>query len=110
MERLVEFLVCAAILGGAVFVLIGSIGLARLPDFYQRLHGPTKASTLGVGAIVIGCVLFFSWKAQAPQLQTILVALFLMITAPVSAHMLAKAAMHRDLPRRPGTRGRPWKQ
>lgn len=110
MDKVVELLVCASVLAGSGFALIGSIGLARLPDFYQRLHGPTKASTLGVGGIIVGSLLFFSWKEQGPQLQEGLVVLFLFITAPVSAHMLAKAAMHRDLPRRPGTRGRPWKQ
>lgn len=110
MDTLVEFLVSASILLGAGFVLIGSIGLARLPDFYQRLHGPTKASTLGVGGTILGSLLFFSWREQTPQLQEVLIVAFLFITAPVSAHMLAKAAMHRDLPRRRDTRGRPWKQ
>lgn len=110
MDTLVEFLVSASILVGAVFALIGSIGLVRLPDFYLRLHGPTKASTLGVGATIVGSVLFFSWRGQTPQFQELLIVLFLFITAPVSAHMLAKAAMHRDLPPRGDTRGRPWKQ
>ena len=44
------------------------------------------------------------------QLQEVLIVLFLFITAPVSAHMLAKAAMHRNLKRREDTRGGPWKQ
>ena len=110
MDTLVEFLVSAAILVGGVFALVGSIGLARLPDFYLRLHGPTKASTLGVGGTILASLLFFSWQERALQLQEVLIALFLFITAPVSAHMLAKAAMHRDLKRREDTRGRPWKQ
>ncbi|HCE40739.1 Na+/H+ antiporter subunit G [Alloalcanivorax profundimaris] len=110
MDQVVEFLVSAAILVGGVFALVGSIGLARLPDFYLRLHGPTKASTLGVGGTILASLLFFSWQERALQLQEVLIALFLFITAPVSAHMLAKAAMHRDLKRREDTRGRPWKQ
>ncbi|MBL7250956.1 Na+/H+ antiporter subunit G [Alloalcanivorax sp. C16-2] len=110
MNQVVEFLVSAAILVGGVFALVGSIGLARLPDFYLRLHGPTKATTLGVGGTILASLLFFSWREQALQLQEVLIALFLFITAPVSAHMLAKAAMHRELKRREDTRGRPWKQ
>ncbi|MCH2555759.1 Na+/H+ antiporter subunit G [Alloalcanivorax sp. C16-1] len=110
MDTLVEFLVSAAILVGGVFALVGSFGLARLPDFYLRLHGPTKASTLGVGGTIFASLLFFSWQEQALQLQELLIVLFLFITAPVSAHMLAKAAMHRQLRRREDTRGRPWKQ
>ena len=110
MDSLVEFLVAAFILLGAAFALIGSIGLARLPDFYLRLHGPTKASTLGVGGTIMASLLFFSWQAQTLQLQEVLIVLFLFITAPVSAHMLAKAAMHRGLARRKDTKGRPWKQ
>jgi multicomponent K+:H+ antiporter subunit G len=48
---------------GAMFLLVGSIGLFRLPDFYMRLHGPTKASTLGIGAILMASIVFFSFKA-----------------------------------------------
>jgi multicomponent K+:H+ antiporter subunit G len=47
---------------GAIFLLVGSIGLFRLPDFYMRLHGPTKASTLGIGAILMASIVFFSFK------------------------------------------------
>ena len=110
MNEIVEFLVSAFILVGAVFALVGSIGLVRLSDFYLRLHGPTKASTLGVGGTILGSLRFFSWQERALQLQEVLIVLFLFITAPVSAHMLAKAAMHRNLKRREDTRGGPWKQ
>jgi multicomponent K+:H+ antiporter subunit G len=50
---------------GAIFLLVGSIGLFRLPDFYMRLHGPTKASTLGIGAILMASIVFFSFKEAA---------------------------------------------
>ena len=49
MDTLIEWLVSAFVMIGGVFALVGSIGLARLPDFYTRLHGPTKATTLGSG-------------------------------------------------------------
>ena len=89
-----ENLLGLLILIGAVFTLIGSIGLFKLPDFYMRLHGPTKASTLGVGAILIASVIYFSTKQDALSLHEILVTLFLFITAPIGAHLMAKAAIH----------------
>lgn len=77
-------------------MLIGSFGLARLPDFYMRLHAPTKATTLGVGSLLIASMLFFSIKNSMFSIHEVLITIFLFITAPVSAHMMAKAALHVD--------------
>ena len=106
----VEWLIAALLLTGSLFALIGSIGLVKLPDFFMRLHGPTKATTLGVGALVIGSMLYFSQQTGEPSLHELLITFFLFLTAPVSAHMLAKAAMHEKLRREPRTRGEPWEQ
>ncbi len=70
------------------------MGLARLADFYTRLHGPTKATTLGVGCLLIASAVYFSVRDEGVSLHEVLVTLFLFITAPVSAHLLAKAALH----------------
>lgn len=94
---IVEILVSVFILLGASFALIGSIGLVRLPDFYTRLHGPTKATTLGIGGMLIASGIYFSTSAQGVSLHELLVLLFLFGTAPVSAHLLAKAALHRRI-------------
>lgn len=110
MDLVLEFFISVSIVVGSLFIVIGSIGLVRLSDFYQRLHGPTKATTLGVGSIIVGSLLFFSWREQTVLLQEILIVILLFITAPVSAHMLAKAAMHRGERRRKDTRGEPWEQ
>ena len=91
---MLEFLISLLIVTGAVFAFIGSLGLARLKDFYTRLHGPTKATTLGVGCLLIASALYFSLIEQSISLHEVLVTLFLFMTAPVSAHMLAKAALH----------------
>lgn len=91
---MIEYVLAFLILSGAFFTLVGSIGLFKLPDFYMRLHGPTKASTLGVGAILIASAIYFSLNADGVSLHEILVTLFLFITAPVSAHLMAKAAIH----------------
>jgi multicomponent K+:H+ antiporter subunit G len=90
LEIIVSFLVVA----GASFALIGSIGLARLPDFFSRLHGPTKATTLGVGAMLIASAIHFSADGAGVSLHEVLVTLFLFMTAPVSAHLACKAALH----------------
>lgn len=96
MSPLVEFVVALLILLGAAFALLGSVGLARLPDFFTRLHGPTKATTLGVGAMVLASAVYFTATQEGFSLHEIAVMLFLFITAPVSAHLLAKAALHRN--------------
>lgn len=105
---LIEILVSLCMLIGASFALIGSIGLVRLPDFYLRLHGPAKATTLGVGGVLIGSMIFFSTRGQGISLHELLITMFLFITAPVSAHIVAKAALHIKLPYVERTRGRPW--
>jgi multicomponent K+:H+ antiporter subunit G len=104
----IEALVAAFLLLGSAFTLIGAIGLYRLPDFFTRLHGPTKATTLGVGSMVIGSMIYFSTLQGSLSLHEVLITVFLFITAPVSAHMLAKAAMQRKVPVKPGTSGEPW--
>ncbi len=94
---MLEYLLSFLILAGALFTFVGSLGLARLRDFYTRLHGPTKASTLGVGCLLIASALFFSTRSEGISLHEVLVTLFLFITAPISAHLLAKAALHLGL-------------
>ncbi|MCL5059359.1 MAG: Na+/H+ antiporter subunit G [Candidatus Thermoplasmatota archaeon] len=91
---MIDILLSLLILTGAIFTFIGSLGLARLRDFYTRLHGPTKATTLGVGCLLIASAVVFSVREQGVSLHEVLVTLFLFITAPVSAHLLAKAALH----------------
>lgn len=90
---MVEIIVSFFLLAGAGFALIGSIGLVKLPDFYSRLHGPTKSTTLGVGGMLIASATHFS-TGPGTSLHEVLVTVFLFMTAPVSAHLLCKAAMH----------------
>ena len=92
-----DYLLSFLIIVGAVFTFIGSLGLARLRDFFTRLHGPTKATTLGVGSILMASAIYFSHRGDGLSLHEVLVTLFLFITAPVSAHLLAKAALHLKL-------------
>lgn len=87
------FIVIFLLIGGA-FLLIGSIGLFRLPDFYMRLHAPTKASTLGIGSILIASIIFYSLNGEGLSIKEFLITLFIFLTAPITAHMLSKAALH----------------
>lgn len=91
---MIEPLVSLLILCGALFTFLGALGLVRLDDFYTRLHAPTKATTLGVGSLLIASALWFSTRGAGLSVHEVLVTLFLFITAPVSAHLLAKAALH----------------
>jgi multicomponent K+:H+ antiporter subunit G len=95
-----EYLVVFLLLIGGFFSLVGSFGLARLSDFYKRLHGPTKATTLGVGCILIASIWHHATLGDGLGLREVLVAVFLFITAPISAHLMAKAALAQD-PGRP---------
>src|SRR3546814_17180702 len=79
----IEVLVSVFLIIGSLFALIGAIGLYRLPDFYTRLHGPTKATTLGVGGIVIASMIFFSSQNDGLSLHELLITLFLFLTSPV---------------------------
>ncbi len=95
-----EIVIAVLALLGASFTLIGSWGLAKLGDFAKRLHGPTKATTLGVGCMLLASMLWFGLTGT-PSMHELLIALFLFCTAPVSAHLLIKAAMRRDASLRP---------
>lgn len=87
----VELLVCFFLLVGSFFALVGSIGLFRFKDFYMRLHAPAKATTLGVGGILIASILYFSFSQGGLLVHELLVTLFLVISAPVSTYMLSAA-------------------
>lgn len=111
MALLAEALASLLVLVGAVFLFVGSFGLAKLPDLMRRLHGPTKATTLGIGAILIASMLYFGAVRGDLSLHELLITIFLFLTAPVSAQMIAKAHILRtrdiraDLPPMPGAAG-----
>ena len=93
----IELVVSIFLVVGALFVFIGSLGLAKLTDFYTRLHAPTKATTLGMGCLLIASAILMTYQQGYLSLHELLITLFLLITAPVTAHMLAKTAMHHKL-------------
>ena len=78
---------------GGLFALVGAVGMVRFPDFFMRLHAPTKSSTLGVGGVLLGSMVV-SWAQGKPGLHELLITLFVFVTAPVSANLMAMAALH----------------
>ena len=91
----ITLLVSLLIIMGASLTLTGSIGLLRLPSFYQRIHAPTLGTTLGTGTILIASMLFFTTVESRPMVGEILIAVFVTITTPISFILLAKATRQR---------------
>jgi multicomponent K+:H+ antiporter subunit G len=83
------------ILGGLITV-IGSLGLLRLGTFIQRMHGPSMGNTLGTGCVLIASILVSTALANRPVVHEILITVFIVITAPMTAMLLMRAAVHRS--------------
>jgi multicomponent K+:H+ antiporter subunit G len=94
MNLVAEILISLLIVLGSSFALVGSWGLVRLPTLMTRLHAPTKATTLGVGGCLIASMVYFSALVESYSAHELLITLFLFLTAPVSANMIAKAHLH----------------
>ena len=92
-----QVVIAAMLVVGGVFSLVGVVGMLRFPDFYMRLHAPTKATTLGVGGLLLASM---AWNFERGHFlpHELLITLFLFMTAPVSANLLAKAALHLRVP------------
>ena len=93
MSLILEILVSIFLLIGAFFMLVGGIGMVRLPDLFMRLHAPTKSSTLGLGSFLMASMLFSAIYGRFGFAE-VLITLFAFITAPVSANLMAQAALH----------------
>lgn len=94
MKILIDLLLVALLAVGVFFTFLGAFSLVKLRSFFQRIHGPTKASTLGVGCILLASVLYHGYYGVGLHPRELLIAVFLFLTAPVSAHMMGKAALH----------------
>ena len=111
MTLILELALAALLVGGGIFALVGSYGLLRLPQPMQRLHAPTKATTIGVGAALVVSALEMLPHGGGISWQELLITLFLLLTAPISALFLAKTLIlrHEDPATLPDTcTGHPW--
>jgi multicomponent K+:H+ antiporter subunit G len=103
----IEILSGAATLLGAFLFLASAIGLLRLPDFYSRIHAPTKAATLGVSLLGLATLLRSLPRQDLLWIEDLLIVAFLLLTVPVSSQVLLRAAATRRVPQAPSTQGEP---
>jgi multicomponent Na+:H+ antiporter subunit G len=101
MDLLLTWGVIVLMVGGSLLALIAAIGVVRLPDLFLRMSGTTKAATLGVGSILLAVALFSGEMGVAAR--ALAIALFTMLTAPVAAHMIGRAAYLNGVPLWSGT-------
>lgn len=92
---LIDALSWLCLLGGGFFVIVGAVGLLRMPDFFTRLHASSVTDTLGAGLLLAGMALQAGFSQASIKLGLIL--LFLFFTSPTATHALAKAALHGNL-------------
>ncbi|MCB2262696.1 MAG: monovalent cation/H(+) antiporter subunit G [Candidatus Thiosymbion ectosymbiont of Robbea hypermnestra] len=94
MQEAIQLLGALITLAGSVFLLLGGLGVLRMPDSYNRLQAGTKASTLGTILALVGIGLFHpQWFGKL-----LILAFFVMLTSPISAHALARAAHASKVP------------
>ena len=93
MAYVAELLIAISLVVSGIFGLVGSFGLIKLRDTLQRLHAPTKATTLGVGGVLIASMLYFYFKTGSLSIHELMITLFLFLTAPITANFIAKTYM-----------------
>jgi multicomponent K+:H+ antiporter subunit G len=98
-----EVLTALLVLIGAACAAIGSFGLVRLPTFFQRVHAPAVGATLGVWALSLATIVYFSVQGFHLFLHAVLIAIFVGLTAPVTTIFLMRAALFRERHKRPAT-------
>ena len=96
-----EFLSITLIIIGAAFMLVAAIGVLRMPDLYLRMSASTKAATLGISAIFLGLAIHFNELGVSSR--AVATIIFMLLTAPVAAHMMGRAAYFNGVPLWEGT-------
>lgn len=91
-----EIVISGLLLVGGFFMLIGGIGVIRMPDVFMRMSATTKASTMGVGFLLAGAAVLFG--DFAISVRAVLTIVFILLTAPVAAHMIGRAAYFDGVP------------
>ncbi len=94
-----EILVAGLLVIGGVFGLIGSFGLVKLRDPIQRLHAPTKAATLGLAGVLAASAFYFWFVHGLLTWHELLITIFIIVTAPMTAFFLSKAHLIRTVPK-----------
>ena len=92
------------LMAAGLLTAIGSFGLWRLPDFFMRMHPPAMGSTLGAGCVLTASMLVSSAVASRPVVHELLITVLIVMTAPITAMLLASAALYRSGRRTNGER------
>ncbi len=87
-----EIIGVVCIWAGSLFMLLAAVGAVRLPDIYMRLHATTKAATAGIGLIIVA-VMLFNHRMDILA-RSVGVLFFVALTAPISAHLISRAAYY----------------
>jgi len=95
MNIMIDLLSWVSLVAGSIFLIIGTIGLIRLPDFFTRLHAASVVDTLGCILIMMGLMLQAGLSLVTVKL--VLIMIFILLTSPTAAHALAKAALHGEV-------------
>jgi multicomponent K+:H+ antiporter subunit G len=93
-ETIALFAIAFCLVVGAIFTIVGSIGLLKFNDSMTRLHAPTKVGTMGVGALLLASMIH-SYMFGDGSIHELLIMAFLFVTAPISANFMAKVNIHR---------------
>ena len=91
MSLLIDLVSGILLLAGSLLVVVGGVGVLRMPDFFTRLHAAGITDTLAAGLVLIG--LMFQGGFSQVTIKLVLILIFLMFTSPTSSHALAKAAL-----------------
>ncbi len=94
LDALLYFAAAFFLLVGTVFTFVAALGLLKLNDSMTRLHAPTKAGTVGIGAFLLASV-FNAYASRDGSMHELLILAFLFVTAPISAHFIAKVNIHK---------------
>ncbi len=92
------------LVAGGLLALVGSLGLVRLPDFQARMHGQSMGNSLGLGCLIVASIIVGSASAHWLVLLALLITVFVVMSAPVSAMLLMRACIHRERARRASAR------
>ena len=90
-----EITVAVLVLSGALVALLGSFGLLRLRNFFERIHAPAIIATLGCWCVMYGALLYFSFRGHGLAVHLLLIAVFIAVTVPITTIFLMRASLFR---------------
>lgn len=96
MNVIQQLVVAALVVVGSFFLLVGTVGLLRFPDVYNRMHASSKAATLGASSMLLAGFVYYG--PQGAGLTSLVGIVFLFITAPTGAHMISRSAQKMGVP------------